>query len=203
MPAPRHRGEPAHARRPAGDSDDNLLIVDDEPLRALISPCCASSRTCVAVVGEADSGLAAITAAEQLHPDVIFARYAAARHDGPGSAARGTPHRGAARHHGDDVPRTGSAAPRDRRHRLSRQANPHRAVYRVVRARAPLLPLKRGTSGAEHRPPDQAASCRRSERQLHVERGLLPSARRTCHRPRATRRRPNRCSSLRSARQRR
>ena len=49
-----------------------LLIVDDEPLaRANLALLC-ELKDGVAVVGEADSGRAAITAAEQLHPDVIL-----------------------------------------------------------------------------------------------------------------------------------
>ncbi|HYL69707.1 MAG TPA: LytTR family DNA-binding domain-containing protein [Candidatus Dormibacteraeota bacterium] len=48
-----------------------LLIVDHEPLaRANLALLC-ELKDGVAVVGEADSGRAAITAAEQLHPDVI------------------------------------------------------------------------------------------------------------------------------------
>ncbi len=49
-----------------------LLIVDDEPLaRANLALLC-ELKDGVAVVGEADSGRAAITAAAQLHPDVIL-----------------------------------------------------------------------------------------------------------------------------------
>jgi two-component system, LytTR family, response regulator len=49
-----------------------LLIVDHEPLTrsALVSLCAASVG--VQVIGEADSGIAAIDAAEKLHPDVML-----------------------------------------------------------------------------------------------------------------------------------
>jgi two-component system, LytTR family, response regulator len=49
-----------------------LLIVDDEPLaRAKLALLCEQKHD-VAVVGEADSGVAAINAAERLRPDVIL-----------------------------------------------------------------------------------------------------------------------------------
>ena len=126
-----------------------LLIVDDEPLaRANLALLC-ELKDGVAVVGEADSGRAAITAAEQLHPDVILLDtqlpdmtglevLREARRTAAPLGIMVTTH-----------PEQAAATPRDGRHRLSRQANPHRAVYRVVRARAPLLPRQRGSGGAD------------------------------------------------------